>query len=653
MNFFMPLLLCVFLIFECRCVHAADIFDFFETEANVSSVVTASRIPLSVQQTPATVYVITGEEIEKMGAQTLWDALRTVPGVDVMTTRAFYGEVSIRGLNKYLNNRILVQVDGRTVLNGLFDTVYWEGIPVTMLEIDRMEVVLGPASALYGANAVNGAINIITKTPDQLKGGHIDYRVGEYHTHLASGVLGNRHKNWTYKTSVGLRQTHQFENPDTKASDVRKMSGYLGYDHHSGLRLRVSGGFADHTTQFATGGSSPPIIGGHTSFLRVDAQRKKTNLRAFWNRGRPKIGDFSPNEITFSPDMYDVQLEHAFQSLGGLRWVVGASYRRSVMESDIYVQSHIVQNAWAGFGEGVWLVNDKWSVVASGRLDRNPNTGWVFSPKGSLIFLPNQQHVFRLSASTSFRNPTLTECYIDIIQKIDIPFPIDVRLRAIGNTQTDPEKLHMYELAYTAFFDKVNFKATGFRYFLNKMISTPDFRLIQEALPQEILLQATFGNLQGSTDAWGGELGAEVLFSQRVKGFVNYAYQNITGTLDAVMAIEGGPRHKVNLGVQTNQNGWSFVAWAHWVDQTHYYAVDIQKLIDSLNVSTFKVPAFWLLNGRLSYDIPKTGFSVGIEGFNLLNHKHYQIPGGGGEDVLDANGEILYRRMNATVSYQF
>jgi iron complex outermembrane receptor protein len=653
MSFLMPLLVCVFLIFECTCANAADIFDFFETEAKVSNVVTASRIPLSVQQTPATVYVITGEEIAAMGAQTLWDALRTVPGVDVMTTRTFYGEVSIRGLNKYLNNRTLVQVDGRTVLNGLFDTVYWEGIPVTMSEIDRMEVVLGPASALYGANAVNGVINIITKTPDQIRGGNIDYRVGEYHTHLVSGVVGNRHKNWTYKASVGFRQTNQFEKTDVKASDVRKIGGYLGYDYESGLKLSISGGIADHSTQFATGGSSPPVIDGNTSFLRVDAHVQSTQLRAFWNRGRPRVGDFSPNEIIFSPDIYDVQLEHAFQSFGGLRWVVGASFRRSVMESDVYVQSHIAQNDWAGFGEGIWLVNDKWSMVVSGRLDRNPNTGWVFSPKGSLIFLPHQQHVFRLSAGTSFRNPTLTESYIDIIQKIDLPFPIDVRLRAIGNAQTDPEKLHMYELAYTALFEKVNFKATGFHYHLNKMISTPDFRLVEEAFPKEILLQADFGNLQGSTSVWGGELGAEVLFSQSVKGFVNYAYQHITGTLDAVMPIEGGPRHKVNLGVQTKQKGWSFVAWAHWVDQTHYYTVDIQRLIDSLNVDTFQVSAFWLLNGRLSYDISQTGLSVGIEGFNLLNHKHYQIPGGGGEDVLDANGEILSRRMNATVSYQF
>lgn len=645
----------LFLICATVSVQAADIFDFFETEANVSQMVTASRIPLSVRQTPATVYVITSEEMENMGAQTLWDALRSIPGVDVMATRTFYGEVSIRGLNKALNNRTLVQVDGRTVLNGLFDAVYWEGIPVTMVEIDRIEVMLGPGSALYGANAMNGVINIITKTPDQLKGGQLNYRLGEYQTHLGSAVFGNRQGSVSYKTSVGIRRTNQFENSDLEASDVRKMSGLLGYDNGLGLKLSISGGFANHTTQLATGGSGPPTMRGHTSFLRVDAQMQSTKLRAFWNRGRPRVQNFSETDVVFNPDVYDIQVEHVSDGTGSLRWVLGASYRRSVMESNAYVKPHIAQNDWAGFGEGVWLMSKRWSAVVSGRADRNPHTGWVLSPKGSIIFLPGTQHALRISAGTSFRNPTLTEGNLNIVQNIDIPFqiPIDVRLQAVGNLQTDPEKMFLYEAAYTGTYDKLNFKAVGFHYRLDKMISTPDFIFVEEAFPEEILLRATFGNLSGDTKAWGGELGTEVLLSQDTKAFVNYAYQRITGTLDAVMPLEGGPRHKINVGMQTKMKDWSLGIWAHWVDQTSYYTVNVREIIFDLNPDVFKVASYWLLNGRLSYDIRGTGFSVGVEGFNLLDHRHYQIAGGGGSDVLDANGESLRRRVNALVSYRF
>ena len=141
---------------------STEVFEFFGAEAKV---VSASLEPQAIQRAPATVYVLSQDDIRASGAETLWDALRSVPGVDVMATRAHYGEVSVRGMNKPFSNRTLVLLDGKSVLNGYFDFVNWESIPVSIDEIDRIEVVEGPASALYGANAINGVINIITKRP--------------------------------------------------------------------------------------------------------------------------------------------------------------------------------------------------------------------------------------------------------------------------------------------------------------------------------------------------------------------------------------------------------------------------------------------------------------------------------------------------------
>ena len=90
-----------------------------------------------------------------------------------------YGAVSIRGLNKALNNRTLVLLDGKTVLDGDLNRINWEAVPVVLEDIDRIEVVEGPASAHYGANAINGVINIITKTPDQVQGLKVGFTTGE------------------------------------------------------------------------------------------------------------------------------------------------------------------------------------------------------------------------------------------------------------------------------------------------------------------------------------------------------------------------------------------------------------------------------------------------------------------------------------------
>src|SRR5690348_11726661 len=119
---------------------AADEMNFYQEEA---AVVSASLRPQSAQQTPATVYVITQQDIKDSGATTFWDIFRKVPGVDVTQYRTGHGEIGIRGLNQTLNNRVLVMIDGRSMLNGVSDRVEWEALPITMDEIDRIEVVEG------------------------------------------------------------------------------------------------------------------------------------------------------------------------------------------------------------------------------------------------------------------------------------------------------------------------------------------------------------------------------------------------------------------------------------------------------------------------------------------------------------------------------
>ena len=160
MNYYVLLLVAMVSMLQVRAAwtQSGDLFEFFEEEAQV---ITASRRPQSVPQAAATTYVITSEDIRISGVHTLWEVLRMVPGMDVMNLRTMYGAVSIRGLNKTLNNRTLVLVDGRSVLDGYLDSVNWESISVLLEEIERIEVVERPVSALYGPNAVNGVINII------------------------------------------------------------------------------------------------------------------------------------------------------------------------------------------------------------------------------------------------------------------------------------------------------------------------------------------------------------------------------------------------------------------------------------------------------------------------------------------------------------
>jgi iron complex outermembrane receptor protein len=310
----------------------SDPFEFFSAEAKV---VSASLQPQTLRRAPATVYVVTGADIKASGALTLWDVLRAVPGVDVMSTRAVYGEVSIRGLDKPLNNRTLVLLDGRTVLNSYFDQVNWEGIPVTLEEIDRIEVVEGPGSALFGANAINGVINIITKQPEQLATGFVSYTHGSDGAKLGTGIFSHVAKRTAYRTSLRWRSTNGFEDIDLLSSEVASGTAMLRY-RTANATLSVSGGLSNLNSQFSAGVIGTAYEDGPTSFARADYSYRGMCARLFWNRGRTVARGLS---VYQNPDLHydtqDMNVEQTVFSTLRNTFVVGGGYRQNSMNSQV------------------------------------------------------------------------------------------------------------------------------------------------------------------------------------------------------------------------------------------------------------------------------------------------------------------------------
>jgi iron complex outermembrane receptor protein len=556
-----------------------EIFDFFADEANVLQGVTASRLPLSERQAPATVYVVTAEDIATTGAQTLWDALRGVPGVDVMTTCAFYGEVSIRGLNKSLNNRTLVLLDGRPVLNGPFDSTFWEGLPVVMTAIDQIEVVLGPASALYGANALNGVINIITKLPSQARGGSAIYSGGEKHTHLLSATLGDRGKHASFLIGAERRKTNQFENPDARASDVYKVQGKVTYDVSNDTQINFSSALVDYRTQFAIG-VSKALFDGTTHFLRTDLTHDGLHVWASWNRERPELKELNAPILPFVwLNTLEATVEQTLFKWDHTHMVVGGSIRRTNVESSAYSARHISQNRLALFYEHAWNPDDRLTVVNSARVDRHPTTGWEISPRGSIVFSPGPQHVFRVSLGAAFRNPAPTESFSEFSLIVPVPIgqaTLPVEFVALGNTNLKPERIRQVEVGHTGRFGAIKTTMSGFHYRFSNMIAVGQVVLAPEFLPT-LRAQGQYNNIEGVIRAWGGEVGAEIQGPSGIKLFANMSYQHIRGILEFQVAENGGPTHKFNLGIRWKPGGWTSSAWVHRVDAT-LGAMPIRKI---------------------------------------------------------------------------
>src|SRR3989304_5822232 len=139
-----------------------DIYAIFAEE---EMVMTASRYLQPVSQSPSTITVITAEEIRESGVTTIPEILRRVPGMEVMQTSVAEFNMGIRGENKLHSNKLLVMIDGRTVQEDFQNHTFWTALPMVLDDIEQIEVIRGPGSSIWGANAFNGVVNIITKKP--------------------------------------------------------------------------------------------------------------------------------------------------------------------------------------------------------------------------------------------------------------------------------------------------------------------------------------------------------------------------------------------------------------------------------------------------------------------------------------------------------
>lgn len=625
---------------------SAEEFQFFSREARV---VSAAFKPTTSRKAPATVYVVTADDIKASGALTVWDALRKVPGVDVMAPRAGQGEVGIRGLNKRGNNRVLVLLDGRTMLEPFNDAMLWDSLPVSMDEIDRIEVVVGPASALYGSNALSGVVNVITKTPEKIEGGRVRYRGGERSTHEGTALYGANPGALAYKLGASIATTNRFSDGGLLASRTGKFHALARWDLAADSSLSLSGGLSDLRTQT----SDTTITSGIRGFLRADYRWRDTRARAFWNRGRQNNFSSALN-TSLDYDTYDGSIEQSLALHETNELTAGASYRRNGAASSLFT-AYRTADLWALYAEDQWRWQELWTMVASARLDKHPFIPWMVSPRASLLWEPWAEHVIRASAGLAFRGPTLVENWLEtnLLIPATPSLPVPILLLSGNNKDMKPERMTFFELAHDARYERWKTRAALFQYKIRDLSGA--FVNIGAGNP----LPVTIGVVNdGETTAMGGELGGELALTRRTSVFANYSYEQLynsthnlaTSRATPQTSARSAPRHKGNVGLQAKElelAGGKLTSglWAHVVDKTYWNQNTGLALGDPFYA---KVPAYVLLNGSLSYGFGGRwdGLEAGVAVFNLLQKAHYEI--------LDAaGGDVIRQRWTATLAYRF
>ena len=450
-------------------------------------VVSASKVETKLINAPATVSVVEADTIAASPAQNYGDLLRSVPGLNVIQTSARDINITARQATSSLANSQLVLLDGRSIYLDFFGLVLWDFVPQNPTEIKQIEVVRGPASAVWGANALTGIINIITKTPREAEGFGLTLTGGlfgrgegsradegngvNYGASFSIAQAPNDKVSW--RLSAGYFDSEPYSRPLGNAPrlchplDARcispaatpqftvgggaypadraglgtyvnqgtsqpKADFRLDRDFSDGARLTFQGGYAGTEGIIHTGIGPFNIQNGSRLFYpRLQYTRGALRLAAFGNF----VDADAPNELArdasgqpvvlgFKTETYDFEIGHSAVVGGKHILSYGGNARRNNFDITLAPAGQDRSEFGVYFQEEFFL--DRFRVAVGGRVDKFGNLeDPFFSPRVSLMFKPGPEHALRLSFNRAFRSPSLINNYLD--QSILSPAPVDLR----------------------------------------------------------------------------------------------------------------------------------------------------------------------------------------------------------------------------------
>ncbi|MCP3062185.1 TonB-dependent receptor [Myxococcus sp. K38C18041901] len=436
-------------------------------------VVTASRRAQSSLEAPNATTVITAEDIRLSGATSLPELLRRVPGADVMSLGIGSANVSMRGFNQRIANKVLVLVDGRTEYQDFLGLTLWSTIPIGLDEIERIEVIRGPGSALYGANAMLGVINIITQAPGSgprarfnVTGGTGHSVAGSFLSHGSSGAL-------RYRASVAYSQADKWsrdyasDRPDIVLRDPDPDIGMRGaratlstvYSFAEGRTVGLSGGVHRYATEiYPLGLLRNYFMDGLNAYAKGDVELGPLKLKTFWNHISGSAGpQYEPigqrslgTEVSSNLFNAELLFARAFHLGGEHQLNVGVEGRLKRVGWD-YLGPLREEVHAAAFVQDEWRLADPLRLIASYRVDRHPlldggSPGLAHSPRVSALFMPVEGHAFRISAASAFREPTFLESYTRLL--VPVQGVNGASALTTGNTSLRPERLTAFELGW-------------------------------------------------------------------------------------------------------------------------------------------------------------------------------------------------------------
>ncbi len=600
-------------------------------EIEVTSV---SKKAQKLSEAPAAVFVLTQDDIRRSGAKSIPEALRLVPGLQVARIDANKWAISSRGFNGRFANKLLVLMDGRSVYTPLFSGVFWDMQDTLLEDIERIEVIRGPGATMWGANAVNGVINIITRNSRDTKGWLVSAGAGNEERGFGSvrygGSLGeDTHyrayiKYFTRDKSVdftgnevdddwdvlrgGFRVDHSGWNSDhfTLQGDI--------YDGDSGITYTAP----TLTAPFSQTSSDNTAISGRNLLMRWTHSFSETSdmaLQAYYDRTETNF-----TVIGEDRDTYDIDFQHHF-ALGKRQdviWGLGYRYTRDSIVDSFYISlnpSKRVDELYSAFVQDeIRLLEDRLSLTAGSKFEVNGYTGFEVQPSARLMWTPDARQSFWAAVSRAVRTPSRADHDIRINRQT-LPGAPPTLVSIFGSGNFDSEKLVAYEAGYRVrpkewlSFDIATFYNV---YEDLRSLETGAFYIETSPGPVHIVVPAFAANkMHGST--YGVELAADAQPLDWLKLQAGYTFLQMELSLDAGST----DTESTNAEGQSPHNQF-YVRTSMDLGHNVELDADVRYVgeLPNLNIdgyATFDVKLAWK---------PKEGVELSLAGRNLSDSRH-------------------------------
>jgi iron complex outermembrane receptor protein len=430
-------------------------------------VTTTSKEPEEVWKTPAAVFVITQDDIRRSGATSIPEVLRLAPGVEVAQVDSDHWSVGIRGFGAVLASKLLVLIDGRSVYTPLFAGVYWQAQATPLEDIERIEVIRGPGGTIWGANAVDGVINIITKNSKDthgsmvtLGGGNVDQGTSSVH------YGGGNGRGFNYRVyGLGFVRGADFHQSGTNFDDWRM--GQAGFRTDWDRNVRDTFTFQGDIYREGAGEAttyslySPPsqvnaygtanLTGGNLlgRWKRVLNEGSDFQLQAYFDRTNHFEPEFGETRDTFDVDFLDhLTLPGQQNFLWGLGARVSPGNVVQLVPTIDFLPQHQTDLIYSGFVQDeIAFFNHRLSLTVGTKLEHNNYTGFEVQPSGRLLWNRTPRESLWASVTRAVRTPSRLDTDVELTDFATVT-PLPIYLRVNGNPHFQSEELVAYETGY-------------------------------------------------------------------------------------------------------------------------------------------------------------------------------------------------------------